>query len=178
MGPGCAYVQLEQIVFKNSKKMRSTSARYSCGTSLPCPEVLPPSFEGEVRLIRRCPAWLRVPFAAPSALDSLSASGSPICPQGAYWWPVSSSSDSRPPSSLSYSGDDPFGLCRPDVDGRDCVDSYIVGCGTVSGTCANGFPCKCDIDCDRDARPNVADAAFSGACGRWLLRVGEYTDAE
>ena len=78
------YVRLEQIEFKNSKKMRSTSARYSCGTSFPWPEEPPPpSFEGEVRLIRRCPAWPRdVPFTGPppSALDLLSAAGaSPPC---------------------------------------------------------------------------------------------------
>ena len=164
--PGCAYVQLEQIVFKNSKKMRSTSARYSWGTSFPWPEEPPPSFEGEVRLIRRCPAWLRVlvPFG-PSALDLLSASRSPNRPMNAYWLGSPLSSSESLPSS-SPSGDDPCGLCLPDVDGRDCVDSYIVGCDTLSGTCANGFPCMCEIDCDRDARPSVADAAFNGACGR------------
>ena len=71
-GHDAPYVRLEQIEFKNSKKMRSTSARYSCGTSFPWPDELPPSFEGEVRLIRRCPAWLRAePFPEPSALDSL-----------------------------------------------------------------------------------------------------------
>lgn len=33
------YRQFEQILFKKSKKMRSTSARYSCGTSLLCPGI-------------------------------------------------------------------------------------------------------------------------------------------
>src|SRR5882757_4293631 len=58
------YRQFEQILFKNSKKIRSTSARYSCGTSLLCPDAVGDRFSVDCRVTRgpgrmSCPEKVR-----------------------------------------------------------------------------------------------------------------------
>lgn len=83
--------KFEQMLFKNSKKIRSTSARYSCGTSFPC-EIGGGTFSVDDRLTRvpgrplrvfvgrACP-WVVVRTLVPlgnSGLNDCTLAGSAI----------------------------------------------------------------------------------------------------